>query len=98
MTVPGHVDIREAVVVVVADCNAHEERAIGDDAARLGDVGEAAVSIVAIERRLWWNRWPEERRKTAVDEKRVQPAVLVEIQPGDAGAQRLGVELLRRRR
>ncbi len=61
MAIAGHIDVRETVVVVVADGYAEKEGAVGVDFALRGHVGERAVAIVAIERRLRRLRGMEER-------------------------------------
>ena len=62
----------------------------------LGHVREGAVAVVAVEgerrRRAsgLFVPWPE----AGIDKEHVLPAVVVEVQEGDAGAHRLGQQLL----
>ena len=87
LAVVGHVEVREAVVVVVAGAHALPPAARGEPRAR-GHVLEAPVAPVAIEviRRLLPLRKALERR--AVHEEGVLPAVVVEVEKGGAAAGR----------
>jgi hypothetical protein len=87
----GDEQIGEAVVVVIADGNAH---AVHFDVESRGfrHVGEAAVAIVVIEAQraaLLLVAGPIHR----IDEQDVLPAVGVVIEKGAAGAERFGQEL-----
>ena len=80
------VEIEIAVVVVVADGDAGLVRlrvgpAVAGDAGRRGDVGERAVLVVVIQR--------VRRAGRAVDEVQIGEAVVVVVDPGDAGAEGL---------
>ena len=96
MAIAGHIDVRETVVVVVADGYAKEKRAVGVNFALRGYVGKCAIAIIAIESWLRRLRGMEEGRKAAVDENRVEVAVLVVVDPADPGAHRFRVHALGR--
>src|SRR4029077_14061485 len=62
------------------------------------DVGKRAVAIVAVKCRLRRLLGMKQRRESAVYEERVHVAVLVVVDPGDAGAHRFGVHAFGRLR
>ena len=86
----GDVEIEEAVVVDVADRDAGlvGPAAHGGDSGLGGDVGERAVVIVVVQR--------VRRVGRAVDEVEILEAVVVVVERGDAGAEGLVHELVRR--
>ena len=88
------VDVVPAVVVVVADGDAHAVH-LDVEAAAGGHVRERAVLVVAIERvqRAPGPGLPVLR----VDQEDVGPAVVVRVEERDARAERLGQVLLARR-
>ena len=94
MAIAGHVDVGVAIVIVIADGDAEEKCAVGTNFAGGGHVGESAVAVVAIEGGLRGVGGMEERSETAVDEESVEIAVLVVVEPGDAGAHGLGIHAL----
>ncbi len=82
----GDIDVGPAVVVVVSDGHA-EAPAIVADAGFLGHVGEGAVVIIVEERGMRRESFSIERGLgAAVHEIDIQPAIVVVIQEGDAGA------------
>jgi len=89
--VGGDEQVRPAVVVVIPDGDAHAEVGAGD-ADFFGDVGEAAVAIIFVEGvadGLGGGRRPK-IAGAAVDEEDVHPAVVVEVEKCDAGAEGFG--------
>jgi hypothetical protein len=87
--VGGYKQVRVAVVVVVAHRRPHAERAAGHARPR-GDVGKRAVPVVPVQgvpKRL--SRLVEIAR-AAVDQVDVHPAVIVVVQKGATGTDRLG--------
>ena len=78
------VEIGEAVVVVVAP-DAAEAVVCAGDACGVGDIGEGAVGVVAIE--SVFDGDVAVVAITAVDEVDVLPAVVVEVGDADAGAE-----------
>ncbi len=88
--------IGEAVVVVIADGDAHAVQ-LDIESCGFGDVGESAVAIVAIELQrgaLAVVAGPVH----AVDEQNVLPAVGFVIEKGAAGAESFGQASCRHRR
>ena len=94
MAIAGHVDIGEAVVIVIADGDAEEKCAVGMNFAGGGDIGEGAVAVVAIKGGLRRVGGMEEWSEAAVDEEGVEVSVLVVVEPGDARAHRFGIHAL----
>ncbi len=98
MPVAGHIDVRVSVVVVVAHGNAEEKSAVRADSRLLRHVREGPIPVVPVERRPRRFRRMKQRCISAVHEKRVQKAVLVVVNPGNARSHRLDVQLLLARR
>ncbi len=84
-TVLRDVEIGEAVGVVVAYSDAHAIAAAGD-ASFLCDVGEGAVAIVVVEGVAEGNGRSPKIAGAAVDQIDVDPAVVVVVEEGAAGA------------
>ena len=79
-------NVRKAIVVVVADRNAHAVH-LDIEAGAFGDVGEGAVAIVAVETQrgaLSFVTGPVR----SVEEQNVLPAVSVVVEKGATGAER----------
>ena len=89
----GDVDVVAAVVIVVADGDAHAVH-LDVEAAAARDVGEGAVAIVAIER--GGGAAAARGAVLAVDEQDVGPAVAIDVEEGAARAHGLGQILLAR--
>ena len=87
----GDEEVGKAVVVVVADGDAHAVH-LDVEARRARHVGERAVAVVAIEPQRRSLRRVA-RPVHAVDQQDVLPAVGVVVEKRAAGAQRLGQEL-----
>ncbi len=94
MAIAGHIDVRETVVVEVADGHAEKEGAVGVNFALGGHVSKRAIAIVAVERGLRRLARDEKRREAAVDEERVEVAVLVVVDPATPGPIVSGVHAL----
>jgi hypothetical protein len=97
-----HVQILEAIVIVVADRNA-KAVPIARQARTLGHVLERAVGALAVERvpvllPFLWRGTGRHRiaQPRAVDEEDVEPPVVVAVEDGDAAAHGLEQVLLRR--
>ena len=95
MPVAGHINVRETVVIKIADGHAKVKRPVRSNARQFR---ERPIAIVAIERRLRRLLRMKKRREPAIHEKRVKPTVLVVINPCDTGSHRFCVKLLLRRR
>ena len=91
----GDVQIRKAVAIVVANRHAHAVAA-GRHAGLCGDVGEGAVTIVAIERVAQGRIRSEEIALAAVDQVDVHPPVVVVVEESASRAGSLRQESLRR--
>ena len=81
----GDEQVFEAVVVVVADADALSPAGVGH-AGLCGDVGESAVAIVLEEMRGGLLAGGEAFEAPAVDQKNIQPAVVVVVVESDAAA------------
>src|SRR6185437_3345855 len=74
--------IRETVVVVIADGNSHAEKSFGADARLLSDVCKRAVAVIAVERAAKRMRGVVNASGGAIHEVKVHQPVLVIINPG----------------
>ena len=81
----GHVEVVEAVVVVVADGSAHAPAHVAD-ARLVRHVGERAVSVVVVEGALRFPAGLHHVNGQGVDEVDVEEAVVVVIKEGHAAA------------
>src|ERR1035437_8768628 len=84
----GDQEVREAIVVVVADGHTHAVH-FHRQAGALGDVGEGAVTVVAVEPHGGALAAPT-GPVHAVDQQNVEPAIGIVIEEGAAGAHGLG--------
>ena len=89
------VDVRRLVVVVVADAHAGSPAAPGE-AARGGHVGEAAAAVVAIQRDHRVAACGDVLARRAVDDQRVEIAVVVVVEERRAVAVGVDDEVLGR--
>src|SRR6266850_2561604 len=97
MPVAGHINVREPVVIKIADGYTKEKCPVRSNTRLLRHVRERPIAIVAVKRRLRrllrMKKWCE----ATIHEKRVEPAILVVIHPCDTRSHRLRVKLLLRR-
>ena len=84
----GHVQVREAIGVVIADGDAHAITTTSNTG-RFGDIGEGTVAVIAVERVAQRLRWSEDVAFPAIDEINVHPAVVVVVAKGASGARGL---------
>ena len=92
MAIAGHVQIGIAVVIEIADRHALAVVAFAADAGFLGHIGERSVAIVVVERGAQGMRRLVDVGRRRLDEIQVHQAVLVVVDPADAGAH--GLEII----
>ena len=96
-TVAGDVNIGPTLIVKIGDGAAHGETRSAD-ASFVGDIGERAVVIVAIERALGLFSFESHFHGGSVREVDIEPAVTIVVEKQDAAAHRLDdVTAIRRR-
>jgi len=91
--ITGNVEIGVAIVVVITHGDALAVMIFGRDTGFFSDVGEGAVTVVVIERGTERVIGLIEFGRAGLDEVEVHQAVLIVIEPGDAGAHSFKVEL-----
>src|SRR6266536_6169702 len=94
--VPENEQVREAVIVVVADRDPHAEEVFCAYTGPDGHVTERSVSIVAVESASSRLRWFVGASGGAIHQIKVEQTVLVVVNPAAAGAHGLDQKFLRR--
>ena len=94
--IAGDVNVGEPVVVEVGSGGAHAEEAGPVESGAGGDVGEASVPEIAIESVAHRCAGLSTRGLAAVDEEKIEFAVVVEVEERDAAGGGLQQEAVRR--
>ena len=92
--IPGDVDVRESIVVKIADRDTLAVMAFTAKASFIGDIGEGSIPVVVIERTAEGTRGLVDVGGSRLDEEQVHQTVLVIIEPGHAGAHGFEIVLL----
>ena len=84
--IAGHVHIGVAVIVEVRDGNTLAVMPLSAHASFFGDVGKRSVTIIVVKRRAQGMRWFVNVSSGRLDKVEIHQAVLVIVDPADAGA------------
>src|SRR5207249_4702066 len=95
-SVPRNIQIRGAVVVIIARGYPHAEKTRGPHLRLFGYIGEGSVSVIAVERAAQGPTGSVDFCGGAIDQENVRPSIIVIIDPSASRAHRLNEVLLRR--
>src|SRR5579863_2172427 len=92
--IAGDIEVGVTVVVIVANGDALAVMVFAADAGFFRHIGKRPVAVVAIKRRVQWARWLVVIGGGGLNEVEIHQAVLVVVEPRDAGTHGFEIVLL----